>query len=297
MRWRLAVALGAALTGGYEQAAKAQTARLDSAYTWRIDSPVFGGFSGIELSDDGAHFTAISDRGHIIQGQITRQNGRITALAAGPLHPLLGPNGQVPSGKWRDAEGLAIAVDGTIYISFEGIHRLWKYTRPTSPAIHLPRPDAFKSMQSNSSLEALAIDRQGWLYTLPERSGQTTRPFPVFRFDGKKWTQPFDISRSQGFLPVGADFGPDGWLYLLERGFSGFGFQSRVRRFDVSTGQIRAEQTLLHTPIRLHDNLEGLAVWRDQQGKIRLTMISDDNFRALQSTQIVEYIVAEPLAN
>ena len=46
-----------------------------------------------------------------------------------------------------------------------------------------------------------------------------------------------------------------------------------------------------------HDNLEGLAVWRDDSGAIRLTMISDDNFNLLQRTELVEYAVPETLAS
>jgi hypothetical protein len=38
-----------------------------------------------------------------------------------------------------------------------------------------------------------------------------------------------------------------------------------------------------------HDNLEGLSVWRDAKGTIRLTMIADDNFYFFQTTEIVEY--------
>jgi hypothetical protein len=48
----------------------------------------------------------------------------------------------------------------------------------------------------------------------------------------------------------------------------------------------------LETVPRTHDNLEGIAVWRDAEGFIRLTMISDDNGRApFQRTEFVEYRV------
>jgi hypothetical protein len=50
---------------------------------------------------------------------------------------------------------------------------------------------------------------------------------------------------------------------------------------------------LLRSAAGTHDNLEGLAVWRDVGGHIRLTMISDDNFRFFQKTEFVEYVVAE----
>jgi hypothetical protein len=78
---------------------------------------------------------------------------------------------------------------------------------------------------------------------------------------------PFTIERRGEFLPVGADFGPDGLFYLLERRFLGiFGLQSRVRRFAIDGDTIGAEETLLETRPWTHDNLEGISVWRDADG-------------------------------
>jgi hypothetical protein len=70
-----------------------------------------------------------------------------------------------------------------------------------------------------------------------------------------------------------------------------FRFASRVRRFEVADGRVVREETLLKTATGTHDNLEGLAVWRDADGAIRLLMVSDDNNTPLQQTQIVEYRV------
>ena len=64
-----------------------------------------------------------------------------------------------------------------------------------------------------------------------------------------------------------------------------------VRSFVVGDRGLSDEKTVLQTPIGLHDNLEGLSVWRDGAGDIRLTMVSDDNFIALQRTELVEYRV------
>ena len=37
--------------------------------------------------------------------------------------------------------------------------------------------------------------------------------------------------------------------------------------------------------------MEGISVWRDAAGRTRVTLISDDNFFALQRTVIVEYLL------
>ena len=120
------------------------------------------------------------------------------------------------------------------------------------------------------------------------------KPFPVYRFRNGVWDQPFILPRRGYFLAVAADIGPDGRFYLLERQFFGLlGFGSRVRRFTMSPDGLSKEETLLQTTPGQHDNLEGLSVWRDASGTLRLTMISDDNFLFLQRTEIVEYRVPD----
>ena len=268
------------------------------SYRWQIDDPAFGGFSAIELDDAGARFIALTDKGHLLEGQLIRDAaGRLQKVDAGPLVALRDVEGAILGKRASDSEGLAVAPQGGFYVSFEGQHRIRRYTAPDQPAQRVTGHPDFANMQMNSSLEALAIDARGHLFTLPERSGALDRPFPVYRFDGQGWDIPFSLPRSAGFLPVGADFGPDGWLYLLERALTGPGFRSRVRRFDIAGDQVRAEEVLFQTRTRQHDNLEGISVWMDGQGRIRLTMIADDNFKFFQRTELVEYAVTPPLAS
>lgn len=261
------------------------------AYTWHSEAEAHGGFSGLEVSDDGQSFVAISDRGAITAGRFERREGRITGVRAGQLEPLTTPGGgAVEKHEW-DAEGLAISPQGARVISYEGAARLWAYGARGATA--LPVPPAFESLQLNSGLEALAIDGEGTLYTLPERSGQLTRPFPVWRLKQGRWSQPFEIPRGEGFLPVGADFGPDGAFYLLEREFSGLAFRSRVRRFTFEGDTITSERVVFTSTYGTFDNLEGIAAWQDPGGQTVLTMISDDNFNILQRTEFVEIRVTE----
>jgi len=193
----------------------------------------------------------------------------------------------------KDAEGLATSPDGTFYISFERDHRVERFGA-RGPGETLPRGRPFDEMDSNGGFEALAIDSAGRLLALPERSGQITRDFPLWRFDGR-WSQIAVVPRRAAFLPVGADVGPDGRFYLLERAFPGFGFRSQVRSFALTPHGLADERLHLQSALWQYDNLEGISVWRDDAGRIRLTMISDDNFKSFQSTQIVEY--ALPLAS
>ena len=264
-------------------------------YVWSMDDETFGGFSGIEISDDGSGFTVLSDRSELRWGQIERDaDGAIDGLKPSGKAHLFDSGGKWLQPGWKgDSEGLAIDAAGTLWVSFEGLSRVVRYDTPESLAKPLSRPPEFKSMQRNSSFEALAVMADGTLLTLPERSGQLTRPFPVWRWRNGTWDQPFSIPRSGDWLAVGADVGPDGRFYLLERDFKGLlGFRSRVRRFEIGENGLSDEAVLLESYPLQYDNLEGISVWQDAQG-IRLTLISDDNFGLLQRTELVEYRVTE----
>lgn len=266
------------------------------SYRWTGDHERFGGFSGLEIADNGADFQIVSDGGLYGSGHLVREgdDGQITGVADFDLIHLRSPKGDILYSYWDDGEGLAVAGDGGIYISFEGEHRVWRYDDPPGNSIVIPQHPDFVEMQNNSALEVLAIDAAGSLFTLPERSGVLTRPFPVYRFRGGVWDQPFGIPRRGSFLPVGGDFGPDGKFYLLERDLTGFfGFRTRVRRFDISGDVVTGEEQILQTRTGEHDNLEGIAVWQDASGRIRITLVSDDNYRAFQRTEFVEYSVTE----
>ncbi len=263
-----------------------------SRYAISSNNPDFGGLSALHVFTDGKEFLATSDRGQFVRGTIERKDGKIRAVRDISLTPIRNHKGLPLQPRNADAEGLAIGADGRIYVSFEGFHRVATYRNTTSPSLLLPRHKDFQGMQSNSSLEALAIDRQGWLYTLPERSGDLNRPFPVYRFTGRKWDRKLSIPRRGKYLAVGADFGPDGRFYLLERHYQKLiGFSTRIRRFRLTEKGFDQEETLLKTPVGRHDNLEGISVWQDRQGDIRVTLIADDNFNFFQSNELVEYVM------
>ena len=115
------------------------------------------------MSDDGTRFTAISDRGHLVRGTFRRGTQKITAVESTALEPLSGPDGALLGDLERDAEGLAEAKDGTLYISFEGAApKLLAYRDGTARA--LPIPPDFIPQGGNSGFEPLAIDADGRLY-------------------------------------------------------------------------------------------------------------------------------------
>ncbi len=265
------------------------------AYTWTAAVEDFGGLSGLELWDGGARILALGDRGLVIEGRIERDaGGAVTGITIDRDDRLRDASGQPVTRRNADSEGIVRLPDGSFYVSFEALHRIERYAELGASAETLPVPRDFAGLQLNSGLEALAADAEGRLYAIPERSGQLGRPFPVYRFDGTDWDIPFTLPRDGDLLPVGADFGPDGKLYLLERDFRGFlGFRTRISRFAIGPDGAGPRELLVETRGPVHDNLEGIAVWQDASGATRLTMISDDNFSRFQRTEIVDYRVAD----
>ncbi len=274
---------------------------LDSRYTWPQNVQWFGGFSGFEILPDGVSIWVVSDAGFGADARILRdEDGHIIGAEGYKSQWLQKPDGTVVEGIENDAEGLALAPDGSLYVSFEGKHRIWRYAHVdpdfwawAGSELIEPHKD-FKGLQNNSSLEALAVAPDGAILTIPERSGVLTRPFPVYRYRDGAWDTKLSVPRKPPYLVSGADFGPDGKLYVLERHLNGiFGFQTRVRRFDYGEDTLTNEVTLIESRTGQHDNLEGIGVWRGADGDIRITMLSDNNFKSFQRTELVEYRVTE----
>lgn len=278
---------------GFAALAGAPGAELIGAYVWRDPADRFGGLSGLSVSDGGTRLTAIGDRGILIGATIRRDGAAVAGIADVQVAPLLSSKGAALAGRVADAEGLAILPGGAICISYENVHRVACHAGPEAPARVLDRPAAFGRMPRNGGFEALAADAAGHLYAIPEAVRDAQGRIPVHRWDGTGWSSPFTLPGRGGFRPVGADIGPDGRLYLLERDWGPLGFRSRLRRWDIGPGGPRGETILLETGTGTHDNLEGISVWRDDTGRLRATLVSDDNFKAFQRTEIVEYALPD----
>ena len=275
--------------------------RFLGSYGWRMpDEPLFGGFSALELSDGGTAFLAISDRAAFFRGRIRRdEGGRIVGIAqVEVVHPVSDLHIRLDRLN-SDMEGLALLDDGRFYISLEGHHALNLFLPGDPEARWVETGGIFDDLAPKRGLEALATDPEGRLIAIPEAPPKGQADFPVYRLskDGR-WSIPSRIARRGGYYVTGADLGPDGRLYLLERKtIWPLGFSSRVRSFAFGPDGLEDERLLLRTRLRRHDNLEGISVWRDAGGDIRITLISDDNFSRFQKTELVEYALpARPSA-
>ena len=113
---------------------------------------------------------------------------------------------------------------------------------------------AHLDLPTNGGLEALAGDAGGALYALPETASDGA--FQLLQLAGGSWRTVGAVPSSGGFVPVGADFDAGGALYVLERKFSFFMFQSRVRRLTLGAGGILSLETIWQSELGEYDNLE-----------------------------------------
>lgn len=233
--------------------------------------------SGADAKPDG-RLLIVSDKSTLYAAELDVGAARLTLTQSSAL--TLSDGTFVPD--WRaDAEGVAIGPRGELHISFEGDHRVAEYdgargisSTPAPADLYLPK---------NGGLEALAIDAGGALWSIPETARASA--FPILRLKGNHWESVAALSASGGYLPVGADFGVDGALYVLERKFSFFRFQSRVRRLTLGGNGIDTLETVWESALGEYDNLEALVVLEDPEAPTRLLLISDDNGLPVQETQ------------
>jgi hypothetical protein len=267
-------------------------ARLLSALALTSTESRFGGLSGLVVSPDGGRATLISDRGTLFEGRLLREDGRLVGLGEVRAHHLRDRRDRPVPG--QDSEGLAVAPDGGAWVSFEGDRpAVWRYAVPGGRARPAPTAPDFARLQRNGGLEALASAADGTLYAVPERSGDLARPFPVFRLrpGADAWDEaPGAWPRTPPHLPTGADVGPDGRLYVVERDVSLLGgFGARVRRAPLSDWPDFSPETVLDLRGGGIDNVESVAVWRAADGGLRMLLATDDNFAFWQRTLLLEF--------
>ena len=291
-RRTLLAAAGGALVTLPAPAAQAIIERPASVVVWRGQGAFFGGFSGLELSTDRTRMLAISDRGFAVRAQLIRNaQGRLTGITPTEHFALRDNDGDPVRGRRADSEGMDQRPDGTLHISFEGGRRarIMRHANDRGRGRGLPRHSNWETLPGNSGLEALAVNADGVVFTIPEntRSGS----FLLYRLDGQTWSIVARLPAINGFEPVGADFGPDGKLYLLERKFRLAFFATRISR--LHPGNWDQREVLVETSYGVLDNHEGISITRDANGQLWATTISDDNQNRLQRTEVAEFRLPE----
>jgi hypothetical protein len=267
---------------------------LRSRLVWSEAVEGFGGFSGIELTDDGRAFLAISDRGLLMKASIDRAgDGTMTAVALTGALRLNDNAGRPVAGFHSDAEAIRVGPGGSVLIAFEGYARVasFRLPDPTPRALHFW--DRFETLWGNEGMESLAIDARGQIMTILERPlGDGAYRTLLYR-GGVTWEDGPHLASDGDLMAADADFGPDGRLYLLERGHSLiWGFRSRISVYARDGDLFVRDETVLDTASGAFGDLEGIDVWTDSQGRTIATLISDSNFAPGAPSEIVELQLA-----
>ncbi len=278
----------------------------------------FGGLSGLAIAADGARMLAISDRGQWVGARLIHDaQGALVGVGEAEIAPLGDRNGDPLSGRLGDAEDIASLAGGGYAVSFERYHRIAIYPGdPFSPGNNrgalLTPPPALIEAPGNKGVEALTeiepgrllavteglfsgVDRlQGWLFSAP---GTAAEP-ATLSYATPSYATPSYATLSYAPLgemrPTALARIPGGDVLALERAYSLVGgFRVRLVRIAsaavVPGAALRAVEIARFDASLTVDNFEGLAVRRDDRGRLLVYMISDDNFSGFQRTLLMQF--------
>jgi hypothetical protein len=275
-------------------------------FALRAPHPAFGGFSGLwRSSQGGKEFLALSDQGYWLKARAQTQEGMLSGFTEALIAPMLSASGKpLTLSRSYDTEGLTLH-NGIAYVCVERTHEVlafdWAKEGVNAKARSVPLLSEIKRLPSNKSLEAIGISPlnsalKGSLVVIAERSSgvndEANLPTKGWIVSGPLKGS-FQVARSKGFDVTDLVFLPHGDMLILERHYSLLrGVAMRLRR--IALDDIRPQSTLEGEVIfeadnRYNiDNMEGLSVHLDEQGRTLLTLISDDNFSVFQSTLVWE---------
>ena len=267
----------------------------------------FGGVSSIRVAADGAHFVALTDKGRWLTGRITYDTReRPSGIADAVIAPMLGPDGRTLAARgWFDTE--SIAEDGdTLYVGIERVNRIVRFdfgrAGVLARATPIPTPPGIAKLPYNKGLEAMVVvpaglPLAGTLIAISERGLDARGNLRAFLIGGPSAGE-FSIRRSDDFDVSDCALTPSGDLLLLERRFFWWsGVAMRIRRVPlaaIAPGALVDGRELIFADMGFQiDNMEGLGVHRTGAGDVILTLVSDDNFSALQRTILLQFRLVE----
>lgn len=268
----------------------------------------FGGWSGLAIEPDGRRFLAVSDAGAWMTGEITYQG----KAPAGITHPRIGPllmrDGQnLTRARDRDAEAVTLLAGSldkaALLVAFEQNTRIARYdfsiskgASPTRGFAELPQA---AHISARSGFEAMTVlkggPHAGAFVAFSERGTDSKGDRAGWLWQGSKPGTPVRLKDKGGYAVTDLVSLEDGSLIVLERRFGWFeGLFIRLRMIaagDVAGAGAVDGETLLEADLSHEiDNMEGLALSRDEDGTAILTLISDDNFNtALQRTLLLQF--------
>jgi hypothetical protein len=261
----------------------------------------FGGLSGLQVAADGRSLVAVSDRGFWVTATIVEERGRLAGVRDVDIAPLRGLE-TAPRRRWQrpsDAEAVT-RDDGAYVVSFERIHRLWRYPIGTdlftSIPTPVPAPPGIEKCPANGGIEALASLGDGRLLAVSEELRDGNEDLTGWILQGGH-AELLGYPSNGLYRPTDLAVLPGGDVLVLERRFTLVtGPAARVMRIPRAAvrpgGRLVGEElAVIERPLTV-DNFEGLAVVRDPSGGVLVYLLSDDNYSPLQRTLLLRFRLA-----
>ncbi len=265
----------------------------------------FGGVSGLHVYPDGARFIAVTDTGRWLRGRIVYSGTTPSGIADAEMAPILGPDGKTLKARgWYDTESLTEEA-GTIYVGIERVQRILKFdfgkSGFQSRGMPIAVPADFRTMPSNGSLEAIALVPKGLplagtLIVISEAALDASGNNRAY-FIGGPHPGTFTVKRTENFDITDCKILPNGDVLILERRFSLLSSGTRIRRIaaaDLQPGALVSPEVIFSADFGQQiDNFEGLGLHHTAAGETVLTLVSDNNFFALQRTLLMQFTLVE----
>lgn len=260
---------------------------------WNLtsDNANFGGLSGIETLSDGS-LLSISDVGAFVWiGMKDSQPDGTARLAY-----MLGQDGGQLSGKAEgDSEGLAFR-DGLAIVSFERNHRLEAFDLENCGAnaraalvARLPSEVGGKSIDENLGAEALSVSPHGNLTYGFESLLRGPSPMGAVFADGTSALTGQYADNPRGYSFVGRDevasSSATPIILTLYRSYDPIRGNRNIITWSTSSDRIELKRPMLV------DNFEGIAGEIGEDGRLRIWLISDNNFSPRQQTLLYAFDV------
>ena len=148
-----------------------------AGYVLTSPDPRFGGYSGLTLRRQGTRLIAVSDRGHWLSADmVVDGEGRLNGLRSASITPLRDGRGRAVKIRdaLHDAEAVEQLDDGSLAVSFERRHRIWRYTLGKDLATGNAKPlvtgKTLTGLRLNGGIEAMTALGNGRMLLVAEDS-------------------------------------------------------------------------------------------------------------------------------
>jgi hypothetical protein len=263
------------------------------------DSANWGGLSGMVLSSDGTTLTAIADVGFWYRWQLHHDaSGRLVGISDAETGPLLDQGGKPVAGKANgDAESVSRAPGGSLCVTFEQRHRIWRYDGPGNPflsAAHPVRtPAAMATLPKNEGIEAAVFLGADRMLLLSEGGRTASGDLQGWIGAGKRW-QPLTLAATGEFVPTDLSMLPNGDVLLLERSYSLLaGAGARLSILPIASiapgARLAGREIAVIRPPLTVDNFEDVAARKAADGATLIYIMSDDNQNLLERTLLLQF--------